>query len=150
MRLVQAYTSYQVDESTAKMVIYGGSDGCYTKGEILSKPSQQTHITLDHAWLNRRCTSVHELLHALGARHEHQARGAEKFVHNKCLRGQDNYDQYEPNSSFRKVTRRDPFSIMMYEEGICRNCQGGDPVWGLKPPGEPNNEMSELDKVGLN
>ena len=145
---------FQAEISKSKVVIRGSTDGgCYTEGNILWQTSEQVLISLEHGWWNKKRTSVHELLHALGAQHEHQAAGADSFLYNECPPGDEYYDQYAPSSDFLKVTRRDPFSIMMYEEGYkcCLSRKAhNDTVWDLKKPKESNDEMSELDKVGLN
>lgn len=148
---------FQAEESESMVVILGSDtdESCYTRGNIFRRPRdrQQVFISLYSGWKNKKRTSVHELLHALGAKHEHQAAGADSFLYNECPTGCKDYDQYAPDSNFLKVTRRDPFSIMMYQEG-CQSClvrrADKDKVWDLKTPGEINDEMSELDKVGLN
>lgn len=149
---------FLAEKAESMVVIQGSTDGnCYTLGNILWQTREQVLISLDHGeslrW-NKKRTSVHELLHALGAQHEHQAEGADTdFVDRDPQHEQYDPTQYDPISQFEKITRRDPFSIMMYPEG-CRSClsrkEHKDMVWDLKRPGEINDEMSELDKVGLN
>ena len=74
------------EQSTSKIIIQGSADeSCGTYGNIFTLThSQKCIITLSHDWPNKMRTSVHELLHALGMAHEHQAVDASMFVHNKC------------------------------------------------------------------
>ena len=145
---------HETEQWRAKIVIRGSSnedDSASTRGNIQTE--RLVIITLCHGWPNKKRTSVHKLLHALGAQHEHQAAGAGGFLLNKCSPKHELYDQYKPLPNVMYVTPMDPFSIMMYDEGGANDLlrkEGSDPVWKLKPPGETNNEMSELDKVGLN
>ena len=143
------------EQSTSKIIIQGSAEkSCRTSGNIFTLThSQKCTITLYHEWPNKVRTSVHELLHALGIAHEHQAPDASTFIHNKCPPYHDMYSQCEPRSDLCHVTAMDPFSIMMYPEGdggFLLRKDGSDPVWNLKAPGKINNEMSELDKVALN
>lgn len=147
---------FQTGKSESEVMVVGSSsdEGAYTQGNIVQRRRNQVLISLYDGWESKKRTSVHELLHALGAQHEHQANDATSFVdyNPDDSEGNDDY-QCQSMSDFIKVTRRDPFSIMMYQEG-CGSCltrkAGNDLVWNLKEPGEMNNEMSELDKVGLN
>ena len=145
-----------LDELSRSKVIIQGSveEHCYTEGNIFITKGRKCTITFSHEWSNMKRTSVHELLHALGFVHEHQAADASGFLRNECPPDHKLHSQYAPRPDVCRLTPMDPFSILTYPEG----CKGGylfrktdsDPVWNLKPAGEVNNEMSELDKVGLN
>ena len=154
-------------QSNSKVIVRGCAErSCYTQGNILNRTaSQVVTISLCNTcifpdWYMKR-TSVHELLHALGVAHEHQAADADKFLHNKCPTKHSLYDQFVPLQDIVHITAMDPFSIMMYPEGSPKTTahgegdyllrkEGSDPVWNLKKPGERNIEMSELDKICLN
>ena len=139
------------DESNAKITIQGlpsSEHKCYTKGNILCCPVAK--IYLNPLWEDKKRTSCHELLHALGFEHEHQRRDRDL-----TLLAQDNEVegtwQYCKLDKLLGITRFDPFSILMYPEQqneLCRNYD--DSVWFTKPTTEYNREMSELDKVSLN
>ena len=144
------------EQSTSKIIIQGSAEeSCHTNGNIFTLThSQKCIITLSHKWSNKVRTSVHELLHALGMAHEHQAEDASMFVRNTCPPDHVMHRQCKPLSDVCHITAMDPFSIMMYPEGddddyLLRK-DGSDPVWNLKEPGKINNEMSELDKLALN
>ena len=144
------------EQSTSKIIIQRSTEeSCHTDGNIFTLiHGRKCTITLSHNWPNKVRTSVHELLHALGMAHEHQAVDASMFVHNKCPPDLVMHRQCKPLSDVCPITAMDPFSIMMYPEGddgdyLLRK-DGNNPVWNLKEPGKVNNEMSELDKVTLN
>ena len=110
-------------------------------------------VNLANDWSNKKQASIHELLHALGIGHEHQRHDSKKSLAVEST-GKGNMDNFQPRQDFHGITRFDPFSIMLYCEGeyeeakVKRN--GDDPVWAIVPPGEKNNTLSELDKLGLN
>lgn len=148
---------FQAEKCESEVYIQGSASAevCSTYWDIARRPHKQVRITLvdDYSRKRMKRTSVHELLHALGAQHEHQAADADSFLYNECPREHKQFNQFVPNANFIKVTRRDPFSIMMYPEGnknYLHRKEGSDTVWNLKASNEMNNEMSELDKVGLN
>ena len=67
------------DLTKAKVLIYGTrKKKSSTNGDILS--SQCAKIFLHNGRSNKKRTSVHELLHALGFDHEHQRRDASQTV----------------------------------------------------------------------
>ena len=154
-------------QSSSKVIVRGCAErSCYTQGNILNRTASQvvtislcnTCICAD--WYMKQ-TSVHELLHALGVEHEHQAADADRFLHNKCPTEHSLYGHFAPLQDIVHITAMDPFSIMMYPEGSPKTTEhgegdyllrkeGSDPVWNLKKPGERNIEMSELDKICLN
>ena len=127
---------------------------CYTEGNIFITKGWKCTITFSNECLTMKRTSVHELLHALGFAHEHQAEDASIFLDIKCPPGHKFYNQCAPLPDVCHLTPMDPFSILMYREGYERGYlfrkADSDPVWNLKRAGEVNNEMSELDKVSLN
>ena len=112
-------------------------------GRILSDGSAE--IYLYSGSNNKKRTSCHELLHALGFGHEHQRPDRDYSIEV----GSDT-SQYKKLDDLYGVTRFDPYSIMLYpkdEEYLRRSV---DPVWFTKPSHELNVKMSELDKMGVN
>jgi hypothetical protein len=148
------------DEKKASILIYCLMDRtpqdsqAYTIGNIHER--KQAYVYFGNKWLvdDREGTAVHEIFHALGFHHEHQRRFASEHVDISGCNINPNWrPQYEEGKDKIGITRFDPFSIMMYDEG----CQmkrkdnvADDDVWSLKPGIERNTKMSELDKVGLN
>ena len=142
------------DKSKARVEVYGNTDGeCYTIGNILEYGSEFTvEICLDNGeTFDKKRTSCHELLHALGIGHEHQRRDRDSFV---CVNDEQVTEewkpQYDSESDLLGLTRCDPHSIMMYPEDQRLERKNNDIVWYTKPTDDENTEMSELDKVGLN
>ena len=129
----------------------------YTKEKILSSrrssqlPVARIYLGNDFSNKRHRRTTVHEILHALGFKHEHKQKGADQelaIVNPKKLDDR----QLIPEDNIHGLTRFDPFSIMMYNEGgrDLKRTAHADPVWQRKKSRDLNQEMSELDKVGLN
>lgn len=142
------------DASKAIININGlprSENSCYTIGDILTHPDRPVaEIYLNPLWGDKKRTSCHELLHALGFQHEHKRRDRDSSVHVQDVE-REWKSQYSMADDQLGITRFDPFSIMMYpedQEYLRRNSE--DPVWFTKPTTEINREMSELDKVGLN
>ena len=142
------------DKSKARVEVYGNTDGrCYTLGNILEYGSQFTvEICLDNGeTFDKKSTSCHELLHALGIGHEHQRRDRDSFIWVNDEKVTEKWKlQYDSNSDLLGLTRFDPHSIMMYPEDQRLGRKNDDIVWYTKPNDDVNTEMSELDKVGLN
>lgn len=132
----------------AKVQIYGTSkETAFTRYNILT--SSVAEIYLYHKWSGKKRTSVHELLHALGFAHEQKRGDGSREVAIDTEKNNDR--QYTPETSVLGITRFDPFSIMLYSEKHLVRKPEGDTVWKLKPQSEKlNEEMSEVDKVGLN
>lgn len=125
----------------------------YTVDNILTH--DVSRIFFSDAWPIQRYqrTCVHEFLHALGIKHEHQRSDASEHVKPNYDKTEKHKDQYHPGKHILGLTRFDPFSIMMYTEGQTANLQRtdtSDPGWRLKKKDECVHVMSELDKVGLN
>ena len=139
------------DESVkGKIDIFGTREGsCYTWSDMLDVCSLGCKIYLDWRWPEKKRTSCHELLHALGFGHEHQRRDRDSSIHVESEESEEN-SQYCKEDNLLGITRFDPHSILMYpeEQALLRNTD--DPVWFTKPTTEINREMSELDKVSLN
>ena len=142
------------DKSKARVEVYGNTDGeCYTRGNILEYGSQFTvEIFLDNGeTFDKKSTSCHELLHALGIGHEHQRRDRDSFIWVNDEKVTEKWkSQYDGDSDLLGLTRFDPHSIMMYPEDQRLERKNDDIVWYTKPTDDVNTEMSELDKVGLN
>ena len=144
---------YQVGSAREnhKICIYGIEEKeAYTKGDICS--ANKAHIYLGDSFPHKDQTSVHEILHALGFRHEHQRNDASSCVDTTGGEKNPKYgQQYKQEPDAIGITRFDPFSVMLYceDENLKRKTEG-DSVWSLKKTNEINIEMSELDKVGLN
>lgn len=130
---------------TAKITVAGNNQGtgCFTRGNILQGTCAE--IFLYSGWSEKKRTSCHELLHALGFGHEHQRQDRESSIQVES-RG----SQYRIKNELLGLTRFDPFSILLYPEDEELSRNRGDPVWFTKPDKELNREMSELDKCGLN
>ena len=162
----------------------------YTRGNVLhySKrwndrvsselPIARVYLGNDFKPHRYKRTSVHEILHALGFKHEHKRKGANKELEivskdepdrplipeHKCKdaeqeattvnKGKLDERQLKPEKNVHGLTRFDPFSIMMYSEGgegdPLKRTDHADPVWKHKKSGDLNQELSELDKVALN
>ena len=140
-------------KSQAKVEIFGNSDGrCFTQGNIVTNAlDRAVEIHLDHHWKSKKRTSCHELLHALGFSHEHQRRDRDLSIHVPMEKVSDGWKrQYQRKKHLLGITRFDPYSIMMYPEDKNLRRNAKDKVWFTKPTNEFNEEMSELDKVGLN
>lgn len=140
------------DPLEAKIKIAGNSQDkrCFTRGNILQTP--YTEIVLYSDRSEKKGTSCHELLHALGFQHEHQRRDRDSSLHLNWQRSTKDfwYTQYEIVEEILGLTRFDPFSIMLYPEEKKLTRNRGDQVWFTKPHKDLNKEMSELDKVALN
>ena len=123
---------------------------CFTRGNILE--TTWTEIFLYSEWSEKKRTSCHELLHALGFQHEHQRRDRESSIHQNWHRSREDdlFWQYKIIATVLGITRFDPFSILLYSEDEELSRNRGDPVWITKPYKCLNREMSELDKVALN
>ena len=121
----------------------------YTKGKIQTHPV--VRIFFGDRKGGQRRTSIHEIIHALGFKHEHKRKGADKELKIVNPDKSDNR-QFIPEDSIHGLTRFDPFSIMLYTVGgkdlKCRS--HGDRVWQHVKSGVKNMEISELDKIGLN
>ena len=137
------------DWDEAKIVIYGvKKEGvCDTRGNIDQHAVQKVRIRLSDNWSLRIRTSCHEILHALFGKHEQDRYDGDNYVDY-----QSGGYQVKLRDDTVGITRFDPFSIMIYPEGSSTYTRkaGADEVWRLKTLKEPNVEMSELDKVGLN
>ena len=140
----------QSEEILATVKIYSTPKvGCYTKGNICH-PRGRAEIHLYPHWSNKKRTSCHELLHALGFGHEHQRRDAEEYLCRHVNPTDELAAQYLPKPDMVPLARFDPYSIMLYPENEKLYRRDGDKVWNLKPKETTNDIMSELDKVGLN
>lgn len=134
---------FEAEESESEVCIQGieSEESCYTHGNIRRRPRQKVYISLFHSWKNKKGTSVHELLHALGA---DRAADADIFLLSEYSSGDV--------KDIQQIAQ-DPNSIMMYQEG-CGSCLtekvDKDRFSDLKAHCEMNDEMSELDKVVLN
>ena len=121
-------------------------DDVYTEGNIIL--DREVIINLGRNFSDseeqRRSTATHELMHALGVKHEHQRLDANQFV---------SYRRHSihlsPRPHYYGLTAFDPMSIMMYSERDI-NRRGDAYIWMLKPCKDRELKMSELDKVGLN
>ena len=128
---------------------------CFARGSILETTC--TEIFLCSEWSEMKRTSCHELLHALGFKHEHQRRDRESSIHQNWQRSREDGDdeddeirQYKIMPNVMGITRFDLFSILLYSEDEKLSRNRGDPVWITKPNKCLDREMSELDKVALN
>ena len=90
----------------------------YTKEKILSSrrssqlPVARIYLGNDFSNKRHRRTTVHEILHALGFKHEHKQKGADQelaIVNPKKLDDR----QLIPEDNIHGLTRFDPFSIMI-------------------------------------
>ena len=108
---------------SARVRIHGNSEDCIaeTLGKIQSKLGAD--IYLYDKWPNKKGTSVQTLLHALGFEHEQKHLDGCSVVD---VRVED--DQYKPECDILPLMQFDPHSIIT----------------------STRNEMSEVDKVGLN
>ncbi len=154
---------------------------CTTYGNIKTCKEHPHHPDIVYIIIGEYCkqekkrTSRHELLHALGFEHEHQRFDAKAFmnhpkteivddkedctekstVKNAEQKAKENYKlHYNPIDSFYGITPFDIFSVMLYEEdesiGYCRKTSNNG-VWSAKcNDTTPNVELSELDKLALN
>ena len=139
---LQLYTTK--DKSKAKIKIFESPDtGCFTEGFVYTGVAS---IYLCKNWNKMIRTSCHELLHALGAGHEHQRKDRDYSV---SVKDQEEYS-YRLKETLWGLTGFDPHSIMIYREDreFSRNWE--DSTWFTKPDCRSNLEMSELDKVALN
>lgn len=138
---------YEVcDKDTAKIRVVETSVSVpRTDGNILSSP--HATIYLCHDWSNMERSSVHELFHALGFKHEHERRDKEKSI---TLQTFSSRYVHNPSNDILGATRFDPFSIMLYSERNFHKKPLSDAAWNLKTSTATNKKMSELDKVGLN
>ena len=118
----------------------------FTKGNIITT-KDHVEIHLGGKKKGKKRTATHEMLHALGFKHEHQRSDASKSINTAKTRS----NQVLPKDNIIGLTRFDPFSILMYSERKrIFSRSKNDPVWKLKNNKSRNVEMSELDKVGLN
>lgn len=136
---------HTVSEGSKAIIKIAGNreNSCFTRGRILSRG--RAKIYLYSGWNNKKRTSCHELLHALGFGHEHQRPDRDYSIEV----GSDT-SQYKKLDDLYGVTRFDPYSIMLYPEDEEYLRRSGDPVWFTKPSHELNVKMSELDKMGVN
>lgn len=133
--------------SKAKVKIAGSkTEESYTNGRNILT-SDISNIYLYSKEPEKKRTSCHEILHALGVGHEHQRKDRDNSVK---VKNDDNDSSYKKRENLLGITQFDPFSIMLYpeDEKMLRNSD--DPVWFTKSTTELNREMSQLDKVGLN
>ena len=116
-------------------------DDAFTKDKMnIIIATGPVEIHLGEKWTEKQRTATHEMLHALGFKHEHQRRDADKSIQTAKT----------ANKQIIGISRFDPFSIMIYRETPDHfSRREDDPVWKLKDKSR-NTEMSELDKVGLN
>ena len=132
------------DKSKAKIKIFESPDkGCFTEGFVHASGAR---IYLYKNWHEMERTSCHELLHTLGAGHEHQRKDRDYSV---SVKDQGEYS-FRLKDDLWGLTGFDPHSIMIYceDKEFSRNSE--DPAWFTKPDRRLNLEMSELDKVALN
>lgn len=127
-------------------------EGTYTEGNVISH--DHCEITLNDHW-DEECkngTALHEMLHAIGLEHEHQRHDAAKYVDINYHDVPDGeLDQYQPVDENYALSRFDPFSVMMYPcYRVLVPKRNGDSIWKLKVNNDQCQELSELDKVGIN
>lgn len=126
-----------------------------TKGSVLSRRGVAKVYLNCAAQVSpekKKRTATHELLHALGLKHEHQRYDAGGWVISRA-QSESKQKQCNPKDDVYGFTRFDPYSIMLYKEragSIMRREDINDPAWRLKEPDSVNSKMSELDKVALN
>lgn len=131
------------DKSEAKIEIFGNAnEKCFTKGFVQTGGAT---IYLHHNWNEKKRTSCHELLRALGAGHWHQRKDRESSVK---VKDQDYICRLKDGMLGLSIF--DPHSIMIYPEEKMLSRNSEDPVWFTLPDRVLNREMSELDKVALN
>ena len=136
----------------SKIRVFKGQDGkgCFTCGNIIhpwSSLKGVVEIYLETEWSNKERTATHEMLHALGFKHEHQRGDSDKSIKPSAKAT----NQVKANKHVIGISRFDPYSIMIYRERDGTYTRDDrDPVWKLKPDPDTNMRMSELDKVGLN
>ncbi|XP_068712388.1 uncharacterized protein [Montipora capricornis] len=137
----------ELNLAKAKVRIAGSnSTKCYTDNNILTDSTSEIYLYSEAK--EKKRTSCHELFHALGVGHEHQRRDRDNYVE---VESGDNRDKsYKKRDDLYGITQFDPFSIMLYPEDEKMLRKYGDSVWFTKSSSEPNREMSQLDKVGLN
>jgi len=122
---------------------------CWTSEEnVLADDKSFISLGKNFPHDGRQGTLVHELLHALGFEHEHQRHDADTYIiPQKDVK--DNWrDQYDLEPSFMGLSRFDPFSVMIYP--LMKPRTDSDSVWEIKEGSHQCQQLSELDKVGIN
>ncbi|KAL5509005.1 hypothetical protein EMCRGX_G004281 [Ephydatia muelleri] len=126
-------------------------NSAYTQGNIIEYDSAKVTLGSDFNLNTEKQTIVHELLHALGADHEHCRQDAHKHHLIKDCKGPNH--NIDPSSG-TALTRFDPMSITMYPiipGALKRKPNDCDPIWLIKGNDDSayNMELSELDKRSI-
>ena len=142
-------TQQQRNEYSITLTGEGSEGSCWTSEENVLADDHSL-ISLDRNWPHetRTGTLIHELLHALGFEHEHQRHDANTYIVPAEDVDSEWQDQYEQDQNFMALSRFDPFSVMMYP-GI-EPRRDSDLVWQMKEGSHQCQQLSELDKVGIN